>query len=560
MLNFLLLVAVLLLFCGTVVANEEYEVDANGNVIDSSSSSGSNSNSAGQLSVRVFNDFENDLSLWWSAPGNDVSDDVFMFDMPTREPEGIGMNTFAGHRFYVTEKGGDGEKLGEIFIRGGLGTYRFSPSMAAPSMSSSTGGPRQEAVATTSVGKTRKVADGSPIKPIGQRTTAMSAKFRCLTSYEVDYYYDDGEDGTFQGTLSLGKETTINTYETHVFYFTRKGRKNKEVIRFEMNADQILVRLTPRAPSLLFLRHAISSISSQYVIQDPKKPPPEKYLTQLRNEEAFMEGYLNRTGILWRHYYGPEGPRGPPGLYMWPADEVGELHKVTSYEGLWHCDGERDVCQSKDSVDMELEVISIAPRAFYIPRCVLWPDEVRPGRAWASGHVSSTHIHARPSFLSDFEADHIIALAKDQVKMSEVGDNEGGGARFRCVHRNRGRFRPSTCLCLPLLTLLHRVVSWRQRHADVAQRLGGPKDVRALRKPVHPCRRPPARGREAHALARERRGHAGGWLSRLETTAPTHIQAPPTRWLRTCRWCITSTGRYVRQPSWRAQNRAVHSP
>jgi len=148
--------------------------------------------------------------------------------------------------------------------------------------------------------------------------------------------------------------------------------------------------------------------STQYVIQDPKKPPPASYLTHLRNEEKFMEEYLNRTGMLWRHYYGPTGPRAPPVLHMWPANEVGELHKVTSYEGLWHCDGEREVCQSKDAVDMELEVISIAPRAFYIPH-----------------------------FLSDFEADHIIALAKDQVKMSEVGDNEGGGARFSDTRTSR---------------------------------------------------------------------------------------------------------------------------
>jgi len=242
-LQFVLLILLVLCITGRIHGQGEFEVDANGNALNAfdafagDDDERSSSNNAGQLSVRVFNDFDKDLSLWWSAPGNDVKDDVFMFDMPTRETEGIGMNTFAGHRFYVTEKGHD-EKVGEIFIRGGLGTYRFSPTMAVPSTSPT--GPRQEAVVTTSAG--RKVADGSPIKPIGQRTTAMSAKFRCLTSYEVDYYYDDGDEGTFQGTLSLGKETTINTYETHVFYFTKKGRKNKEVVRFEMNAEQILVR------------------------------------------------------------------------------------------------------------------------------------------------------------------------------------------------------------------------------------------------------------------------------------------------------------------------------
>ena len=35
-----------------------------------------------------------------------------------------------------------------------------------------------------------------------------------------------------------------------------------------------------------------------------------------------MEQYFNKTGLLWRHYYGPAGPRPPPVLHMWPATEV----------------------------------------------------------------------------------------------------------------------------------------------------------------------------------------------------------------------------------------------
>ena len=48
------------------------------------------------------------------------------------------------------------------------------------------------------------------------------------------------------------------------------------------------------------------------------------------------------------------------------------------------------------------QVISLAPRAFYIPH-----------------------------FLSDWEAEHIIDLARPQIKSSQVGDPEGGGAGFR---------------------------------------------------------------------------------------------------------------------------------
>ena len=60
------------------------------------------------------------------------------------------------------------------------------------------------------------------------------------------------------------------------------------------------------------------------------------------------------------------------------------------------------------TVDLELEVISLTPRAFYIP-----------------------------NFLSDFEAEHIIELSKPQIKASEVGDIEGGGARFSDTRTSR---------------------------------------------------------------------------------------------------------------------------
>ena len=36
----------------------------------------------------------------------------------------------------------------------------------------------------------------------------------------MDMWYEDGLGGSFQGTLTLGKESTTNTYEGHVFFFT----------------------------------------------------------------------------------------------------------------------------------------------------------------------------------------------------------------------------------------------------------------------------------------------------------------------------------------------------
>ena len=80
------------------------------------------------------------------------------------------------------------------------------------------------------------------------------------------------------------------------------------------------------------------------------------------------------------------GPRPPPSLYMWPADHMGVLHRVESPEGYWSCRGSSEECQSTSKVKLELECISLEPRAFVIN-----------------------------NFFSDFEADWIIDIARPKL-------------------------------------------------------------------------------------------------------------------------------------------------
>lgn len=141
---------------------------------------------------------------------------------------------------------------------------------------------------------------------------AMSAKFRSLSGKTINLWYDDGQGGTAQAHLSPGHETTTNTYVGHEFFVTYGDKTEEEVTRFRINADQTL-----------------------YVINDDKNPAPQNIIDQTRREERFMEDYYNRTGIHWRHYYGPDGPRKPPESFMWPARQIGDVHRVTSTAGYW---------------------------------------------------------------------------------------------------------------------------------------------------------------------------------------------------------------------------------
>lgn len=72
-----------------------------------------------------------------------------------------------------------------------------------------------------------------------------------------------------------------------------------------------------------------------YVIEDPAQPAPKDIALYTRKEMEFNEKYFLEHGYPWRHYYGPDGPRPPPVLFMWPAKQIGDIHAVTSSQGYW---------------------------------------------------------------------------------------------------------------------------------------------------------------------------------------------------------------------------------
>jgi prolyl 4-hydroxylase len=225
----------------------------------------------------------------------------------------------------------------------------------------------------------------------GPRTTATSAKFRSLSSRPIQIWYDNGTpEMSFQGELISGQETTTNAYQGHVFFFTEKANKKNVLAKHTISADQVL-----------------------YLVKDPKHPADRLILEKTEREEKFMADYLNRTGRHWRHHYGLDGPRPPPVLHMWPAQEVGQVHRATSRNGYWTCAGAANKCQSREPISFELEVASLAPKVFIIPQ-----------------------------FLNSFEADAVIGIANVTVKASTVGSYDGGGVRTDSTRTSRNTWIP----------------------------------------------------------------------------------------------------------------------
>jgi hypothetical protein len=222
------------------------------------------------------------ISIYWSPNVEEDEDtedgsDVFMMELP---PLGVQeITTTVGHHFTAFPSSDNSVILSpqQIRITGETTLYSFKCANCKPSVSAdnSTAAakcassiPMVNRISNSGDDHTEKVEEilehftslqndstappvteepvlsrpHPSVRVIGMRSTAMAAKFRCLVP-KTEYYFEDGRGGSFQGVLSMGKETTTNTYEGHVFFFTEPGRKDKELARFEMNKNQVILLL-----------------------------------------------------------------------------------------------------------------------------------------------------------------------------------------------------------------------------------------------------------------------------------------------------------------------------
>lgn len=231
------------------------------------------------------------------------------------------------------------------------------------------------------------------VKFKGTRSDSVAAKFRSLSARNMAIYWDDGKDGVYQGLLKPGQTTQTNSYNGHRFFFTPQDDKNSVIGLVTIDKNKIL-----------------------NVIRDEEFPLSSTHpvMEQTIREEEYDKEYMSKNnGLRWRHYFGPDGPRPPPVLNMWPADEIGQVHEINSTNGYWNCLGSSSECQSKEPITAKLEVVSIRPKVFIFE-----------------------------NLLSNFEADHIKELASPRVRTSTVGNNDGGGVLTSSTRTSKNTWIP----------------------------------------------------------------------------------------------------------------------
>lgn len=213
-------------------------------------------------------------------------------------------------------------------------------------------------------------------KPLQTDVRAMAAKFRNFKRYRLEKRWDDGTpEGVFSGHINANGFSSTNTYTTHTFIFvdTRHG-KRREVARFEMRDDRHLMVIEPDE-------------------EDDKMLRSDAYKLTME-EQAFMKKYYDEKGTPWLAYY----PRSKPRLALWPADRLGQTHKVISHQGFYNCnpsDEGGDNCYDPTPVQLDIKVVSVGPRVLVME-----------------------------NLMSEWECEHIRQLGEKVIKRSSVGDSE----------------------------------------------------------------------------------------------------------------------------------------
>ena len=209
---------------------------------------------------------------------------------------------------------------------------------------------------------------GDYINYLPRATSKYQAKrpmrFENYHPFDVTMWWDDGSDtGVYSGVVPSMSYSGTNTFISHAFIF--KNESGARIGYIKVTEDTWSYIMHPDSTDTQSLSH------------------PE-YLLGLEREQ-FRKDYIadSITSSPWTAPYPPK----PVSLYIWPADFIGQTHKIKSKYGYYLENG----MLSEEEVELELQVISISPRALVIQ-----------------------------GMLSPYETQHIIDMGIDKLAPSSV--------------------------------------------------------------------------------------------------------------------------------------------
>ena len=343
--------------------------------------------------VQIKNGYDYDVAIYYE----DGMSGSYLSNIPPHDIAKVSAST--GHVIYATEINGMArlshitvEPDRNVYVMQGAGESSASSSHSLSIKDNEKSSFWGNATITLNTRKSNKIH--LQLVPLtGPRPKSLACKFRNMIPGKVDLYFVPRQGKPiFEGHIPFTHITTTNAYQGHHFF----------VVMHKESPDVPANRLcfvTVQADQVLYVFYDNRDPDSNNV-----EPIPAEAKKLADEEQAFMSAYKEKTGIHWRHYFGPLtfqkgepiGPRPPPKIFMWPAESVGDVHEVVSPHSYWHC-AEAHCQDTSEPISLELEAISTVPRAFLIK-----------------------------DFISDYEAEAIIASAGPRLGVSHVGGKDQG--------------------------------------------------------------------------------------------------------------------------------------
>ena len=225
--------------------------------------------------------------------------------------------------------------------------------------------------------------------PVPLESQAKAIKVRNLSNRRMHSFWvpdGPGAERVYQGVIEPNSESTTNSYLTHRFQYTDLKDKKKVLFDFRVNET-----------------HDI------YAHVDPKTADP-RLLRMHLEEIELAKDYKQRTGRSWLSFY----PHAPVRSFLWPADEIGQTHRVFTK----HLPGGGEGY-------MTLEVISVKPRAFLIRNAITEEEAaeiIRRAKGGMAPSSVSAHDDKGNLVMSDTRTsvNSWVERAYDEPKINEV--------------------------------------------------------------------------------------------------------------------------------------------
>eukprot|EP01041_Mallomonas_annulata_P003413 gene3413-6774_t len=188
--------------------NEEQEHDESSEEVDD----------VEEMDVYLYNKFDEELHVYYE-PSSGLEPSF----MGSIDPLGtLEFTTFPGHQFYATLGEAGDEVEATVHIREGVVYYSLVSTI----------------LGDVELSTTIRTFPHADVKYIDEESTSAAARFRSLSSRELDLW--DGDFDEPLETIREGEDTTYNTYEGYVYSYTPHGEPDNILGNFTISNDQVL--------------------------------------------------------------------------------------------------------------------------------------------------------------------------------------------------------------------------------------------------------------------------------------------------------------------------------